>query len=323
MIEKIVSVVKNQALPLSMLSGAAGYLLFRFIPMLAPLKPLADWAGTSLMPGLVFVMLFTTFCKVDPKEMRIQRWHIVVLAIQTMTCLCVSLLLYFFPECEYRIVLQGALVCLIAPTGTAAAVIAGRLGGNETTLTTYTMISNMASAVMIPAIFPLVEEHSAGSFVLQFLIILRHVFPLLICPFLMAWGLRVFLPKIHRVVVHFCGSLAFYLWAVSLAIATGLTLRSIANSPFDAHVMWLLAMAALIACIWQFGTGKVIGRRNDDYIACGQGSGQKSTIFAIWIALTYLSPVVSIAPSSYILWQNCVNSWQIWKRQKRLKKTII
>lgn len=323
MIEKIVSAVKNQALPLSMLSGAAGYLLFRFIPMLAPFKPLADWAGTSLMPGLVFVMLFTTFCKVDPEEMRIRRWHIAVLAIQTTTCLAVALLLYFFPECAYKIAWQGALVCLIAPTGTAAAVIAGRLGGNETTLTTYTIISNLASAVMIPVIFPLVEEHAAGSFVRQFLAILRHVFPLLIGPFIAAWGLRVFLPKIHSVVVHFCGSLAFYLWAVSLVIATGLTLRSIANSPFDAHVMWLLAAAGLVACIWQFGTGKAVGRYYDDYIACGQGSGQKSTVFAIWIALTYLSPVVSIAPSSYILWQNCVNSWQIWRKQKQIKKTII
>lgn len=323
MIERVVATVKNQALPLCMLSGVAGYVSFRFIHALAPLKPLADWAGTTLMPGLVFVMLFTTFCKVDPKEMRIRRWHLAVLAVQTMSCLFVALLLRFASGYEYRIVLQGALVCLIAPTGTAAAVIAGRLGGNETTLTAYTMIGNMASAVMIPAIFPLVEEHPAGSFVLQFLIILRHVFPLLICPFLMAWGLRVFLPKIHRVVVRFCGSLAFYLWAASLAVATGLTLRSVANSPFDAHVMWLLAAAALVACIWQFGTGKALGRHYDDYIACGQGSGQKSTIFAIWIALTYLSPVVSIAPSSYILWQNCVNSWQIWKRQKQLKKTVI
>lgn len=310
---KLLSIVKNQALPLSMLSGVVGYMLFHFIPAFAPLKPLAVWAGHSLMPWLVFNMLFTTFCKVDPKEMRIRRWHV---ALQVVICLCVALLLHLFPKYEYRIVLQGALVCLIAPTGTAAAVIAGRLGGNETTLTTFTMISNLASAVMIPAIFPLVSDNAAGSFLRQFLTILRQVFPLLIGPFFLAWGLRLFLPKIHHVIVRLCGGLAFYLWAFSLIIATGLTLRSIANSPFDTHVMWLLAIAALVACIWQFGTGKIIGRHYDDYIACGQGSGQKSTIFAIWVALTYLSPVVSIAPSSYILWQNCVNSWQLWRRRK-------
>ena len=36
---------------------------------------------------------------------------------------------------------------------------------------------------------------------------------------------------------------------------------------------------------------------------------------AIWVAYTYLSPVVSIAPSSYILFQNIVNSWQLWQRE--------
>ena len=35
----------------------------------------------------------------------------------------------------------------------------------------------------------------------------------------------------------------------------------------------------------------------------------------IWVAYTYLSPVISIAPSSYILFQNIVNSWQLWQRE--------
>lgn len=38
-------------------------------------------------------------------------------------------------------------------------------------------------------------------------------------------------------------------------------------------------------------------------------------LFAIWVAYTYLSPVISIAPSSYILFQNIVNSWQLWQRE--------
>ena len=52
-------------------------------------------------------------------------------------------------------------------------------------------------------------------------------------------------------------------------------------------------------------------------------------LLAIWVAYTYLSPVISIAPSSYILlspvisiapssyilFQNIVNSWQLWQRE--------
>lgn len=44
------------------------------------------------------------------------------------------------------------------------------------------MISNLVAAVAIPAVFPLVEMQSAGTFAHQFLLILRRVFPLLITP---------------------------------------------------------------------------------------------------------------------------------------------
>lgn len=45
-------------------------------------------------------------------------------------------------------------------------------------------------------VLPLVETQVASSFLNQFFTILRHVFPLLICPFLAAWR-RVFFPKVH------------------------------------------------------------------------------------------------------------------------------
>ena len=315
--ERIIRFFKLWTLPLGMFAGVGIYLMFHYIPLLSPLKVLANGAEDYIMPFMIFVMLFTTFCKVNPREMRIRRWHVVMILFQLVCCLAVALPVHYFPDFGYSVVAQGALVCLIAPTGTAAAVIAGQLGGNETTLTTYTIVSNLVAAVMIPLVFPLVELHSAGSFAEQFALILRHVFPLLICPFLAAWALREFAPKVHALVVKFCGSLAFYLWGVSLVIAIGLTLRSVVNSHFNPHVLVLLALSGLIVCAWQFGTGKLVGRHYNDYISCGQGNGQKNTLLAIWTAYTYLSPVISVAPSCYIVWQNIVNSWQLWAKGKR------
>lgn len=227
---RFISFLKTWTLPLGMFAGVGIYLMFHYIPLLSPLKVLAKGAEDYVMPLMVFIQLFTTFCKVNPREMRICRWHIVMISVQLACCLAVALPIHFFPDFKYGIVAQGALVCLIVPTGTAAAVIAGRLGGNETTLTTYTILSNLVAAVMIPAVFPLVEMQSAGSFGHQFLLILRHVFPLLIIPFLMAWALREFLPKAHAVVVRLCGNLAFYLWGISLIIAVG---RCAAQGPRD------------------------------------------------------------------------------------------
>lgn len=206
---RFIRFLKTWTLPLGMFAGVGIYLMFHYIPLLSPLKVLAKGAEDYVMPLMVFIQLFTTFCKVNPREMRICRWHIVMMSVQLACCLAVALPIHFFPDFKYGIVAQGALVCLIVPTGTAAAVIAGRLGGNETTLTTYTILSNLVAAVMIPAVFPLVEMQSAGSFGHQLLLILRHVFPLLIIPFLMAWALREFLPKAHAVVVRLCGNLHF------------------------------------------------------------------------------------------------------------------
>lgn len=53
----------------------------------------------------------------------------------------------------YREVFEGAMVCLICPTATAAAVITGKLGGSASSLTTYTLLSNLLAAVAVPLVF--------------------------------------------------------------------------------------------------------------------------------------------------------------------------
>jgi len=255
---------------------------------------------------MVFIQLFTTFCKVNPREMRIRRWHLIMVAVQLGCSLAIALPVHFLPESGYSVAAQGALVCLIVPTGTAAAVIAGRLGGNETTLTTYTMISNLVAAVAIPAVFPLVEMQSAGTFAHQFLLILRRVFPLLITPFLVAWALREFMPRAHAAVVRLCGSLAFYLWGVSLVIAIGLTLRSVVNSHFrpgDVHL-----------AVQHREARRKAQRRLHQLRARLRTEKHDPGHLGV---LPYLTPVISVAPSCYIVWQNIVNSWQLWVKGKR------
>ena len=40
-------------------------------------------------------------------------------------------------------------------------------------------------------------------------------------------------------------------------------------------------------------------------------------IILIWMAYTYLNPLASVGPGSYVLWQNLINSWQLWKKRRR------
>jgi BASS family bile acid:Na+ symporter len=62
--------------------------------------------------------------------------------------------------------------------------------------------------------------------------------------------------------------------------------------------------------------GKIVGGIFGARINGGQAVGQKNTVFAIWMTYTYLNPVASVAPGCYVIWQNLVNSWQLWTKRK-------
>jgi bile acid:Na+ symporter, BASS family len=70
-----------------------------------------------------------------------------------------------------------------------------------------------------------------------------------------------------------------------------------------------------------FAIGKAVGRHYDASISAGQALGQKNTIVGIWLTLTFLNPLAAVAPGAYVVWQNLVNGWQLWYKEKygRLK----
>ena len=95
----------------------------------------------------------------------------------------------------------------------------------------------------------------------------------------------------------------------------GQTTRSLVNSTADVTVEMLIAFAGLVTCCLQFYFGKRIGSAYNDRISAGQALGQKNTVLAIWMAVTYLNPLSSVGPGSYVVWQNIINSWQLWKKR--------
>ena len=312
--------IKNWTLPLAMLAGTLGYFFLARIPLFAPAKPCLNGLIALLTPALIFAQLLLTFCKVEVRELKPKAWHGWLLLFQAVACLVVAALLICCPMEEmYREVFEGAMVCLICPTATAAAVITGKLGGSAASLTTYTLLSNLLAAMAGPLVFPLVEPHADITFFAAFLKILSKVFPLLLLPFFLACALRAFAPRIHRFLLDFHDA-AFYLWAVALAIVSGQTVRSLVNSDAPVFVEVLIALAGLATCCIQFYLGKRIGGHYKERISGGQALGQKNTVLAIWMAYTYLNPLSSVGPGSYVLWQNIINSYQLWKKRRNEMK---
>ena len=210
--------MKNWTLPLAMLAGVIGYFVFANFTFLEPTKPFMNGLISFLTPSLIFAQLLLTFCKIEPKELVPRVWHGWLLAIQAISCGIIALLLIFCPMDEsYKEIFEAAMVCLICPTATAAAVITGKLGGSASSLTTYTLLSNILAAIAVPLIFPLVEPHTDVTFGIAFLKILSKVFPLLLAPFFIALLFRYYIPRLHKFLLKYHTS-AFYLWAVALTI---------------------------------------------------------------------------------------------------------
>jgi len=291
--------IKDWILPIAMIIGTLTYKWMVSI--------------SFLTPYLIFLMLLVTFSKISWKDICFHPVHLWLLLIQLIG----SALVYISIRPFNEVLAQGAMLCLLTPTASAAAVITGMLGGNVGLMTAYILFCNMAVAVAAPVYFSLIGLNQEVSFLVSVWYICRKVFPLLIFPLFIAAVLRKWLPRLHQVLIGI-PRLTFYLWVIALTIATGITVQFVVNND---HVdQWTkigLAIIALILCCLQFFIGRRIGRWYNDPVFSGQGLGQKNTILSIWMAQTFLHPLVSIAPASYIIYQNIINSFQLWVKNKK------
>lgn len=313
---KMVRFIKEWTLVISILAGICGYFLYVSIPALIPTRPyvmrIIDW----LQPFLIFTMLFLTFSKVDPKSLRICRWHLWILAIQCGLFLAIGAVLLILPHSGLRVVLEGAMICLICPTATAGAVITRKLGGSVANITTYTILINLATALLIPALIPFVHPQPGLSVFTSALLIISKVLPLLLFPLLSALFVRYAFPALNSRLARY-QDLSFYLWAIALALATAVTARSIVHSTVSLSThLWLIAVS-LICCILQFYLGRKIGARYSDHITAGQSFGQKNTVLAIWMGYTFFTPVTAVVGGFYSIWHNLINTYQLYRHQKK------
>ena len=313
---RLMRFVKNWILPISMLSGIVGYFVYVNIPFLAPTRPFASDLVSIAMPVLIFLVLFVSFCSVDPRELRPRRLHLWLLLFQTGIFCLLALPLVLFPDTTHRILLESAMICIITPTASAAAIVTHKLGGNTNLLISYTIIINITSAIIIPLVFSLACPNPAITFSQSFLSILSKVFPLLIFPFLLAAFVRKYLPGWHKKIIKM-EDMAFYLWSIALFIAIAVTVRSIVHSHVSFAYQLGIAIVSLICCIVQFVFGRKIGNYYNDRISGGQSLGQKNTGFTIWLGVTFLTPITALAGGFYCVWHNLINSYQLFQKRKQ------
>ena len=308
--------MKEWTLPVAMGLGAVLYLVFAFVPALDDAAQFFSPLMDAILPVFMFLVLFVTFCKVDFRQMRPVWWHLWVLLFNLLLVGMVMLtLLLMQPSPSVKILLEALLMCVIAPCATAAAGVTQKLGGNLEQTTTYTFLSNFLTVLLVPVCFPMIEKGGDVSFWAAFWKILYQVVALLVLPMLLAYIVKHHLHRLHQRIIS-VRDLSFYLWGCSLMIVTGATLKNIVHAQASLLLLSAIALLGLVLCVVQFSVGRYIGHYFHHTQEAGQALGQKNTAFAIWMAYTYLNPLASVGPGCYILWQNIVNSVEIWHHDK-------
>lgn len=315
----IVRFIKDWTLPISIFMGSVIYLIFAYVPVLDPVSvfmaPILDFC----LPFCTFWVLYVTFCKVNFHELRPANWHFRILLMQFTLVAVLVVIAFAFPlSWHARLLVEGLLACVISPGATAAPVVTQKLGGNLEEMTSFTFLSNILSALLIPVSFSVISESQQVSFLQGFLKILGEVALVLLLPMVCSYITKHYLHGLHRRIVG-VKDLAYYLWCVNLLLVSGTTVRNILHAQTSGLFLLLIAGVVLVLCVMLFSIGRAIGKPLHASVNAGQALGQKNTVFAIWVANTYLNPLSSVGPGCYILWQNIINSVEIWSHAKKQK----
>jgi BASS family bile acid:Na+ symporter len=264
---------------------------------------------TWLVRYSVMVMLFLAFLRVD-FSLGVLRWtHLwVVLGI-----LILPLAIFFLLRPFGIDLALSCFVIAMAPTAAGAPVIAAFLRSEVAYVTASviftTPVVGLVLPVVLPQIIPVAEALRVGEVMGPTAIL---VFGPLLASQLLRRGRPRWLPFFDRL-----RDVPFYLFITNIFIASGKASHFIR---FEAEISWdhlaILATAVVATGLLLFKVGeKMIGRR-DFPIENGLAIGRKNTMFALWVSLTFLSPLVALGPIFYIFFQNSYNGWQLYRLNK-------
>lgn len=304
----------------------AAYVRQRLKPWILPLAMLFGAlfhssidAMQCVVPYLIFVMPFITFCRIKPSELRPTAMVWELLGVQLVGALALFVALRPLGLS----LAQSAFICVFCPTATAAPVVTGMLGGSVARVAVYSIASNLAVAVTLPFLFVYAGAADTGqTFLDEFSSIASHVAPLILLPLVASFLLYYIARPLHDAVGR-CQGASFYIWAVSLLLVVGKSVSFVLSEPLEAVPdMIAIALLSALLCILQFVVGRKIGARYGDRISAAQSLGQKNTVLAIWLTLTWLNPMASVGPAAYVLWQNSINSAQLYFKMKKESATM-
>jgi BASS family bile acid:Na+ symporter len=264
---------------------------------------------SPLIQYLLMVMLFFSFLDIEFKPQTFQKSVLWILLANVVVAFLSYAALASF-DLTFALT---AFMTAIAPTAIAAPVIMSFLQGEIEYVVAAVLVTNVSSAVIVPLALPFLigtEVQISIWGVLQPVLIVMFV------PLVMA-RLVSHLPSNAQGFLRQGKRFSFLIWLLNLFFICANASNFLRNDePNSVSTLLVIALISLVLCIVNFGVGALLGGRRN-WQEASQSLGQKNLSFVIWIALTFINPLVAMGPTFYILYHHLYNSWSIYRFEKR------
>ena len=261
-----------------------------------------------LIQYFLMVMLFFAFLDLEFKPQTFQKSVLWVL----LANMAVAFTSYVVLARIDMMLALAAFMTAIAPTAIAAPVIIGFIQREVEYVVAAVLLTNISSAVVVPLALPFLL---GADIQISMWEVLQPVLIVMFVPLILA-RLVTCMPSSPRDFIRKGKFLSFPIWLINLLIISANASNFLRHKSSDSiSLLITIALISLVICIVNFGLGALLGGRSH-WQEASQALGQKNLSFVIWIAQTFINPLVAMGPMFYILYHHLYNSWSIYKFEK-------
>lgn len=268
-----------------------------------------------LIKYLLMGMLFFTFLKMRIKNWRLQKSHIFI----PLFTFVFSIILFLVLRKLELTLAQVVFLSVAAPTAIAAPSIMNLLNGDIDYTFISVLITNFSSAFFFPIVlsFWVIEGVSISVFE-----ILIPVLTVILIPFLAAMLLRFLVDKSNGK-LKMPKDITYYLLVLNVYLGVAKASDFIRSEvDMKDNIIFFIAAAVAVITVVNFIAGHFLGEK-DFKTESSQSLGQKNNAFLIWIALTFINPLVAVGPVCYVVYQNLYISYQLYRKEKVISSSSL
>jgi len=206
----------------------------------------------------------------------------------------------------------AAFMTAIAPTAIGAPVVISLIQRKVEYIVASVVLTNIASALIIPVVLPSLIGTAVQ---ISIWAVLKPVLIVMLVPFILS-RIVLFFPSGTQNIIRKGRMVSLPLWLVNLFIITANASNYLRNGNTNSiSMLAVVAFVSLVICLINFSVGALLGGRGH-WQESSQSLGQKNLSFVVWIALTFINPLVSLGPTFYAIYHHIYNSWLIYQFEK-------